>query len=114
MVAEYLSRRTLDQKDIRVVFEPGDAVLLKAKVAGKMKCRSTGPYVFVRYSGKLGVTGVILNNKGKEYEVSVANLLPMYPPTARLSRFEPPELPTEISAETTTSSLPITQSTEPS
>lgn len=110
MVQEYLARRTIDHKDIRVMFETGDSVLLKAKVAGKMKCRSTGPYIFLRYTGRLGVTACILNSKGKEYEVSVANLLPMYPPTARLARFEPPELPSEIHNSDSDSTSPMSPS----
>ena len=55
-----------------------------------MKCRALGPYTFLRYSGKLSLTAVILNHKGKEYNVSIANLLPMHPPAMRLERFKPP------------------------
>jgi hypothetical protein len=43
-----------------------------------MKCRATGPYTFLKYTGKLGVTAKIINHNGKEYDVSIANLVPMY------------------------------------
>ena len=90
MVQEYLRRHNLARYDVRYVFEAGDAVLLKQRVPGKMKCRALGPYTFIRYTGRLAVTAEILNHKGKEYLVSVANLLPVHPPALRLERYSPP------------------------
>ena len=42
-----------------------------------MKTRATGPYIFVRYTGKLQLTAEIAEVGGKLLMVSAANLLPM-------------------------------------
>ena len=47
MVKDYLRRRNLDSTDVRVIFHPGDQVLLKARDGSKMKIRATGPYTFL-------------------------------------------------------------------
>ena len=109
MVKKYLARRNLDSVDVRFIFSAGEPVLLKQKEPGKMKCRALGPYTFLEYTGTLGVTASILNHKGKTYQVSVANLLPLYSNVTRLNRFDPPQKPPTQS--TTTISTMETSST---
>lgn len=41
-----------------------------------MKVRAVGPYLFIRYNGRQGVTAVVETNKGR-LQVSAANLLPV-------------------------------------
>lgn len=77
MLESYLKRADLARHDVRFVFAAGDGVLLKQREPGKMKCRSVGPYLFVRYEGRMGVTAVILNARGKEQHVSAANFVPV-------------------------------------
>ena len=67
MVQEYFKRRDIPFLEVRFNFEAGDQVLLKQKEPGKMKCRALGPYTFIKYTGRLGVTAEILNAKGKVY-----------------------------------------------
>ena len=90
MVEAYLRKRTLAAHDVRYLFEPGAPVLLRNREPGKMKVRAVGPYVFVKYTGKLGVTAEILNQKGKRYTVSACNLLPVQTAAAQhMLRYAP-------------------------
>jgi hypothetical protein len=89
-VKTYLKKREKVKLDVRVVFEPGMQVLLKAKLPWKNKCRSTGPYTFVEYEGRRGTNAVIETYEGKRYYVSTANLIPIYsvpPSEVRMERF---------------------------
>jgi hypothetical protein len=89
MAKDYSHRKDLAKFDVRHIFTPGDAVLLKQREIGKFKCRARGPFTFVKYTGKLGTGAVILNHKGKERNVSATNLLPVHPPAVRINRFSP-------------------------
>lgn len=59
MLRAYARRRDLAAHDVRFLFRPGDQVLLRNREIGKLKARSVGPYVFLKYLGKLGTVGVI-------------------------------------------------------
>ena len=61
--------------------------MLRNREFGKNKCRSVGPYWFVRYEGRLSTQAIIVNAKGRERTVSVTNLLPIRPPASRMMRF---------------------------
>lgn len=52
-------------------------MLLKSKVPSKQKCRAVGPYIFIEYIPPSGVVAKIQNSKGKIYNVSALNLLPL-------------------------------------
>lgn len=67
--------------------------MLRNREFGKNKCRSVGPYWFVRYEGKLSTQAIIVNVKGQERVVSVTNLLPIRAPAHRMLRFMPGQLP---------------------
>ena len=77
MVREYLRRQRLAEHDVRFLFSPGDKVLLRHVVPGKLNLKVKGPYVFVRYTGPLQVTARItsLDGTGETRLVSAANLL---------------------------------------
>lgn len=77
MYEAYQRRTDLAKMDVRFIFSPGDRVLLKQRERGKMKTRSTGPHVFVRYEGKLGTVAVVIVGTGRELKVSASNLLPV-------------------------------------
>ena len=81
MVHDYLQRQNLTDHEVHFVFTAGDKVLLCHRVPGKLNLKVQGPYVFVRYTGKLQVTAVIaaLDGGGTTQVVSAANLLPMRP-----------------------------------
>ena len=66
----------MDQ-DLCFAFRSGDLVLLRQWRPGKTIPHAEGPYSFVRYTQKLGVTAIIRDTEGTELEVSVANLLPL-------------------------------------
>ena len=59
-------------------FRSGDLVLLHQRHPGKTIPHAEGPYSFVQYTRKLGVTAIIQDTEGTELEVSVANLLPLW------------------------------------
>ena len=52
-----------------------------------------GPYVFLRYTGNLGVNAIILGKNDKERMVSAGNLLPVH--TLSQSRMQKYEVPTD-------------------
>lgn len=78
MAEAYMRQRTLAEHDVRYIFNPGDKVLLKQTQPAKHKCRAVGPYIFVRYTGELGVNAYIVGKNNKEYMVSAGNLLPVH------------------------------------
>jgi hypothetical protein len=77
MVEAYARRRDLAKLDIRYLFRPGDQVLLRNREVGKLKARSVGPYVFLKYIGKLKTVGLISMGGDKVQQVSAANLVPV-------------------------------------
>ena len=114
MVDAYKRRRDLADNDIRFVFESGDLTLLRSKEPGKAKCRAVGPYHFVEYIPPRGVVAKIMNDKGKVYTVSAANLLPVRTDGAeRMLRYTPgwdldqkdPDSPFASSSESSISSV---------
>lgn len=52
-------------------------MLLRNREVGKLKARSVGPYVFVKYVGKLGTVALVTMGGGREQHVSAANLVPV-------------------------------------
>jgi hypothetical protein len=79
MKREYLARDNLATHDVRFIFTPGDPVLLKQKVPGKMECKARGPYIFDKYVGPLKVNAIIIDKRSQPMRVSAGNLLPMHP-----------------------------------
>ena len=78
MVHSYMHRQGLASEDLRFIFEVGDLVLMRQKRPGKMKVRAVGPYRFAQYHGVRRATAtVVCPRRGKEYRVSVANLVPI-------------------------------------
>lgn len=73
----YLRRPDLARFDVRFIFSPGDRVLLRQREKGKMKVRSTGPHIFLRYTGELGTTALLSVGGGRTLPVSATNLLPV-------------------------------------
>ena len=51
MVREYLSRQDLARQDLRFALEPGDLVLVKQRIPGKLRAKAEGPYEFKEYTG---------------------------------------------------------------
>ena len=81
MVCDYLRRQNLADHDVHFIFTVGDKVLLCHRVPGKLNLKVQGPYIFVKYTGRLQVTAVIaaLDGGSATRVVSAANLLPMRP-----------------------------------
>ena len=52
MVREYAKRADLADQDLRFCFEPGDKVLVRQRVPGKLQTKAMGPYLFLRYIGQ--------------------------------------------------------------
>jgi hypothetical protein len=96
MVAKYHQQPGIARMDVRHVFEAGDQLMLRNREYGKNKCRSLGPYWFVRYEGRLGTQAVVANVKGQHRVVSVTNILPIRAPASRMHRFMPGVLPTPV------------------
>ena len=46
-----MGRPDLAAADLRHVFEPGDAVILKQRLPNKNKVKAEGPFTFLRYVG---------------------------------------------------------------
>ena len=67
----------MDQ-DLCFAFQSGDLVLLCQRRLGRTIPHAEGPYSFVGYTQKLGVTAIIQDTEGTELELSVANLLPLW------------------------------------
>ena len=63
--------------------------MLRNRELGKSKCRSVGPYWFVRYDGAKSTQAVVVDLKNKERLVSVTNILPIRAPATRMLRFLP-------------------------
>ena len=76
-IKDYLKREGLARMDVRYIFSTGDLVLQKQRQPTKQRCRATGPFVFVSYVGTQGVVAKIRSMKGREYQVSAANILPL-------------------------------------
>ena len=61
------------------MLEKGERVLLKQQKIGKMYPKSAGPMVFVRYTGKNGLTAVIRNPAtGRLLDCSTVHLVPVW------------------------------------
>lgn len=89
MIKRYMKSKKLAEHDVRYIFKPGDYVLLKQRQPGKMKVKAVGPYLFIKYNGKQGVTAVVETDKGR-LQVSAANLLPVQTKGwERLTRYGP-------------------------
>ena len=66
MLEAYRKREDLAKYDVRYLFRPGDQVFLKNREVGKLKARSVGPYIFVKYIGELGTVAIISMGGEKE------------------------------------------------
>ena len=77
MMQEYHRREDIDSKDIRFMLKEGDMLLMKQKLVGKLRPKSTGPYKFITYLGQHRVVAKVLDKNGKAIECSVANLIPL-------------------------------------
>ena len=76
MVREYLGRADLAAQDLRFAFHPGDRVILRQKIPGKLQKKAMGPYSFLRYTGHNQLGAEILDHQGRCQRVALANLLP--------------------------------------
>ncbi len=76
-MAEEHSRRVAEGK---LVFnlQPGDPVLVREYLPGKMRLKAVGPYKFLRAIKNSGAE--VLTNKGRIVRVAMANLKPYRPP----------------------------------
>lgn len=93
MVKAYHRRRDLAELDVRFIFKGGDMVFLRQKDPGKLKLKSTGPYIFINYMGHMRIKARIMNLDNHVFEVSAGNLLPVDPPATRMVRFAPDTTP---------------------
>lgn len=76
MVAAYEARVPSKVVDHRNAFSAGDWVLMKHKQPGKNKIRATGPYQFIEYCGRRGITAYIQKPGEDKQRVSIANIIP--------------------------------------
>lgn len=76
-MAEQYSRQVAEGK---VVFnlQPGDPVLVREYLPGKMRLKAIGPYKFLRAIRNSGAE--VLTAKGRIIRVAMANLKPYHPP----------------------------------
>ena len=51
MKKAYEWKQNLKAVGVEHIFAPGDQVLVKSHLAGKLKSKALGPYTFVRYGG---------------------------------------------------------------
>jgi hypothetical protein len=100
MVAEYLRRSDLSQEDLRYHLEPGDAVLVKQRIPGKLQARAEGPYTFLRYLGQNNLGAEVMDPGGSTRTVAIANVRPYrgaHPANIPNRVWDlPPELQSEI------------------
>jgi hypothetical protein len=76
-MADRYGRKVADGK---LVFdlEPGQDVLVREYIPGKMRLRATGPFKFLRVIKGSGAE--VINRKGRIMRVAMANLKPYRPP----------------------------------
>lgn len=77
MIKAYRRHRQVGDRDPRVIFRPGDRVLLKRRQPGKMKTRAEGPWTFLRYKNTAGWVAIVEGVHGRKLEVSSSNLIPV-------------------------------------
>jgi hypothetical protein len=82
---EVADRRMVDEHarqvaDGKLVFNlvPGDAVLVREYIPGKMRLKAVGPYRFLRAIKGSGAE--VMTAKGKIIRAAMANLKPYHPP----------------------------------
>ena len=52
MAKQYLRCNDLAAIDVRFLFKAGDKILLKQRLVGKLQAKATGPYIFIKYTGR--------------------------------------------------------------
>jgi hypothetical protein len=77
MIRAYRRNKLVADRDPRVIFKPGDRVLLRRRQPGKMKTRAEGPWTFLRYKNTAGWVAIVEGLHGRKLEVSATNLIPL-------------------------------------
>ena len=72
----YQKRGDLADFDGRFAYKPGDLVLMRQKIPGKLHLRSMGPFKFLSYAGERKVVANLLTAAGKTIQSAVGNLVP--------------------------------------
>ena len=75
MVAAYKKQHG-QERDLRFELAPGQRVLLRQRLPGKLRTRCSGPYVFLRSVGPNSTTLELLGPNGKVRQASVGNVVP--------------------------------------
>ncbi len=100
MIKAYRRQKQLAEKDPRVIFKPGDQVLLRRRMPGKMRTRAEGPYTFVGYTNTAGWVAMVQGTDGRKLSVSAANLIQLK------GRHVTPPPPAEVVWEDSPDNLP--------
>ncbi len=87
MARNYRRRKDVSAVDLRRTLKPGDLVLMKQKIPGKLQARCTGPYTFLKFAGPTSTGAELLDTRGLVQVSAIANLLPYHAeyPTGRSS-----------------------------
>ena len=61
---------------MRFDLRPGQKVLLRRRITGKLRTKCEGPFVFLRTLGSEGAALELLDNRGRVRSAAPANVLP--------------------------------------
>ena len=61
---------------MRFDLRPGQKVLLRRRITGKLRTKCEGPFVFLRTLGSEGAALELLDNRGRVQSAAPANVLP--------------------------------------
>ena len=61
---------------MRFDLRPGQKVLLRRRITGKLRTKCEGPFVFLRTLGSEGAALELLDNRGRVRSATLANVLP--------------------------------------
>jgi hypothetical protein len=74
MTRRYMARKDLEDMEIWVDLQPGDKVVIRTALPGKMQPRLEGPCTFLRHVGVNGLAGEVLMADGSTRREALTNL----------------------------------------
>lgn len=74
MRRRYEARRDLEELDVWVDLNPGDRVVIRTALPGKMQPRLDGPGTFLRHVGANGLAGEVMMDNGAIRKEALGNL----------------------------------------
>ena len=74
MQRRYQARKDLEDLDVWVDLNPGDRVVIRTALPGKMQPRLDGPGTFLRHVGANGLAGEVMMDNGAIRKEALGNL----------------------------------------